>query len=66
MSENTRRDILRTTAGAGSVAIASWFGARAGATEADSLTPQPIASRTFSYFSAPEITFIDAAVMPVA
>ena len=62
MSKNTRRDILRTTAGVGSVALASWFGPRADAAGADSLAPQPVVSRTFSYFTAPEIAFIDAAV----
>ena len=62
MSKNTRRDILRTTAGAGSIALISWFGPRANAAGADSLAPQPVASRTFSYFTAAEITFIDAAV----
>jgi len=62
MIKNTRRDILRTTAGAGSVAIISWFGPRADAAGADSLAPRPVASRTFSYFTAPEISFIDAAV----
>jgi gluconate 2-dehydrogenase gamma chain len=62
MSKNTRREILRTTAAAGSVAIASWFGPRAGVAEADSLVPQPIASRTLSYFAPPEFAFIEAAV----
>ncbi len=58
MSKNTRRDILRTTAGAGSVAIVSWFGPQAGVAEADSLAPQlaphSVASRVLSYFTAPE------------
>ena len=62
MSKKTRRDLLRTTAGVGSVAIISWFGPRADAARAKSLVPQPIVSWTFSYFTAPEITFIDAAL----
>jgi gluconate 2-dehydrogenase gamma chain len=62
MSKITRRDMLRTTAVAGSAAIVSWFGARAGITEADPLDPRPVASGTFSYFTVPEIAFIDAAV----
>jgi len=62
MSKNTRRDILRTTAGAGSVAIASWFGARARAAEGDSVPSHSVASGALSYFTAPEFVFTEAAV----
>ena len=62
MSKNTRRDLLRTTAGAGSVAIASWFGPRAGVAEADSSAPHPVISRILSYFTPLEFAFIGAAV----
>ena len=58
MSKITRRDMLRTTAVAGSAAIVSWFGPRASA--ADALAPR--LAPTFSYFTPPEIVFIDAAV----
>jgi len=62
MSKNTRRDILRTTAGAGSVAIASWFGPQARAAEGDSLAAHSVAGRTLSYFTVPEFAFIETAV----
>jgi len=62
MSKNTRRDILRTTAGAGSVAIASWFCPQARAAKGDSLAPHPVASRALSYFTSPEFAFTEAAV----
>jgi gluconate 2-dehydrogenase gamma chain len=62
MSKSTRREILRTTAGAGSVAIASLFASRAGLAETDPSAPTPIASQTFSYFTSLEIAFIESAV----
>jgi gluconate 2-dehydrogenase gamma chain len=62
MSKNTRRDVLRTTAGAGSVLMVSLFGPRAGAVEPDSLAPRPVATQNFSYFTVLEIALIDAAV----
>jgi gluconate 2-dehydrogenase gamma chain len=62
MSKITRRDMLRTTAAAGSAAIVSWFGAPARIAQADTLDPRPVVSGSFSYFTAAEITFIDAAV----
>ena len=62
MSKNTRRDILRTTAGAGSVAIASWFGPQARAAEGDSVAAHSVAGRTLSYFTVPEFAFIETAV----
>ena len=62
MSKNTRRDILRTTAGAGSIALISWFGTRADAAGADSLVPHSVAARTLSQFTTPEFAFIEAAV----
>jgi len=62
MSKSTRRDILRTTAGAGSVAIASWFGPRAQAAEGDSMPPHSVASQALSYFTAAEFAFTEAAV----
>ena len=61
MRKNTRREILHTTAVAGSAAIVSWLGSQMAA-EADSLAPRPVALRTFAYFTAPEIVFLDAAV----
>jgi len=54
--------MLHTTAVAGSAAIVSWLGSRAALAEADSLAPGPAASRTYAYFTAPEVVFIDAAV----
>jgi len=60
MSENTRRDLLRTTVIAGSAAVASWLEPRAAV--AEPVSRRPVASRNFSYFSAPEIVFIDAAI----
>src|SRR5665213_550835 len=62
MSRTTRRDILRTSASAGSVAIASLFVSRAGFAETDPSAPTPVTSHTFSYFTPPEIDFIEAAV----
>lgn len=62
MSKNTRRDILRTTAGAGSVAIASWFSPRARSAEGDSVPSHSVASRALSYFTALEFAFTEAAV----
>jgi gluconate 2-dehydrogenase gamma chain len=60
MSNNTRRDLLRTTVVAGSAAIVSWLDPPAAVAEA--VGPRPVASRNFSYFSASEIVFIDAAI----
>ena len=60
MSENTRRDLLRTTVIAGSAAVASWLEPRAAV--AEPVSRRPVASRNFSYFSASEIVFIDAAI----
>jgi gluconate 2-dehydrogenase gamma chain len=62
MRKNTRREMLRTTAAAGSAAIVSWLGSQTAVAEADSLAPRPVASRAFAYFTASEIVFIDAAV----
>ena len=60
MSENTRRDLLRTTVVAGSAAVVSWLEPRAAV--AEPARRRVAASRNFSYFSAPEIVFIDAAI----
>jgi gluconate 2-dehydrogenase gamma chain len=62
MKKNTRREMLHTTAVAGSAAIVSWFGSQTALAEADSLVPRPVASRTYAYFTSLEIVFIDAAV----
>lgn len=62
MGKITRRDMLRTTAVAGSAAVVSWFGVRPAAATVDAVAPHPIASRTFSYLTTPEIVFIDAAL----
>ena len=62
MRKNTRREMLHTTAVAGSAAIVSWLGSQAAVAEANSLAPRPVGSRTYAYFTAPEIVFIDAAV----
>jgi gluconate 2-dehydrogenase gamma chain len=62
MRKNTRREMLRTTAVAGSAAIVSWLGSQNAVAEADSLAPRSAALPTFAYFTAPEVVFIDAAV----
>lgn len=62
MSKLTRRDMLKTTV-AGSVAIVSWLRPPTALAQIDSpLPPPPITPGAFSYFSQPEITFLDAAV----
>lgn len=62
MSKLTRREMLRTTAAAGSAAVVSWFGPRAALAETNSLLPPAVTPGTFSYFTPPETAFLDAAV----
>lgn len=62
MSKLTRRDLLRTTAAAGSAAVVSWFGPRRALAETDSSLPSLGTPGTFTYFTQPEIKFLDAAV----
>lgn len=62
MSKLTRRDMLKTTAAAGSAAVISWFSPRTALAETDSPLPPPLTSGTFSYFTQPEISFLDAAL----
>ena len=51
MSKLTRREMLRTTAAAGSAAVVSWFGPRAALAETNSLLPPAVTPGTFSYFT---------------
>ncbi len=62
MSKLTRRDMLKTTAVTGTAAIISWFSPRTTFAETNSLLPPAITPGTFSYFTPPEITFLDAAL----
>ncbi|HEY2863880.1 MAG TPA: gluconate 2-dehydrogenase subunit 3 family protein [Casimicrobiaceae bacterium] len=62
MGKITRRDLLRTTAAASTAAVISWFTPRTGFAAPDSLLPPPVRPGSFSYFTQPEIAFIDAAV----
>lgn len=62
MSKLTRRDMLRTTAAAGSSVVVSWIGARTALAQTTSLLPPPVTPGRFAYFTAPEIIFVDAAV----
>ena len=57
MSKNTRRDILRTTAGAGSVAIVSCFGPRARAAEGELIGSAFIRSADLILFYCSGIRF---------
>lgn len=58
MSNMTRREMIRTSAAAGSVAVVSWFSPRTVAA-ADSSAP---AKRSYSYLTQDEAAFLDAAV----
>ncbi|MHB8743172.1 MAG: gluconate 2-dehydrogenase subunit 3 family protein [Sulfuricaulis sp.] len=62
MRKLTRRDMLKTTAAAGSAVIVSWFDQRTSHAETNSLLPSASTPGTFSYFTPPEITFLDAAL----
>jgi gluconate 2-dehydrogenase gamma chain len=61
MSKLTRRDMLKTAA-AGSVAIVSWLHPPTALAQTDSPLPPPITPGAFSYFTQPEISFLDAAL----
>ena len=62
MSKLTRRDMLKTTAAAGSAAIVSWFSPGTARAQSEWLLPPPVMPGVFSYFTPSEITFLDAAV----
>lgn len=62
MKNITRRDLLRATAATGSVALVSWFVQSARGTEADSPAPVLTKKNSFSYLTAAEIVFVDAAL----
>ena len=58
MSKMTRREMIRTSAAAGSVAVISWFHPRAVAAAEDS-SPQ---KQSYSFLTPAEVAFLDAAV----
>jgi gluconate 2-dehydrogenase gamma chain len=64
MRKITRREMLQTSALAGSASAVSWFGIRAGqaapATTNPATTPVPTGS--YSYFTTAEAAFVDAAI----
>jgi len=62
MSKLTRREMLTTTAAAGSVAVVSWFGVRSAGAQKDGV-PRPVAvPSTFVHLMPAEIAFVQAAV----
>jgi gluconate 2-dehydrogenase gamma chain len=67
MNRMSRRDLLRSTAAAGSAALVSWLVPRTAqgadpARGSDPIAPELPAVNTYSYFNAAEIAFVDAAV----
>jgi gluconate 2-dehydrogenase gamma chain len=62
MGKLTRREMLKSTAAAGSSVVVSWFGTRTALAQTTSPLPPPVTPGQFAYFTAPEITFLDAAV----
>lgn len=63
MEKLTRRELLRRAVAAGSASVFSTFlGQRTAIAQSNPLLPQSANPQTFSYFTSPEITFLNAAV----
>jgi len=62
MKKITRRELLRATAVTGSAALVSWFAPQARGTETESPAPLLTDENTFSYLTAAEIVFVEAAL----
>jgi len=62
MGKVTRRELLKTSAAAGSAAIISWLAPRKAFAQDERLLPPPVSPGSFTYFTQSEVVFLDAAV----